>query len=30
MLRLAALSLDEPERTVRVLTGALLVCGGAC
>ena len=28
MLRLRALSLDEPERTMRVLTGALLACGG--
>jgi hypothetical protein len=28
MLRLTALSLDEPRRIVRVLTGALLACGG--
>jgi len=28
MLRLTALSPEEPERTVRVLTGALLACGG--
>jgi hypothetical protein len=28
MLRLRALSLDQPERTMRVLTGALLACGG--
>jgi hypothetical protein len=28
MLRLTALSADEPARTVRLLTGALLACGG--
>jgi len=28
MLRLTALSPDDPARTVRVLTGALLACGG--
>ena len=28
MLRLTALSPDDPERTVRMLTGALLACGG--
>jgi len=28
MLRLTALSPDDPGRTVRVLTGALLACGG--
>ncbi|HEX3473167.1 MAG TPA: hypothetical protein VHT28_18450 [Silvibacterium sp.] len=28
ILRLTALSPDEPEKTVRVLTGALLACGG--
>lgn len=28
MLRLTALSADDPARTVRVLTGALLACGG--
>lgn len=27
-LRLTALSADEPERLVRILTGALLACGG--
>ena len=28
MLRLTALSQDEPEKAVRILTGALLACGG--
>lgn len=28
LLRLSALSSDEPERTMRLLTGALLACGG--
>jgi hypothetical protein len=28
MRRLTALSLEEPERAVRLLTGALLACGG--
>lgn len=28
MLRLTALSREEPERTVRLLSGALLACGG--
>jgi hypothetical protein len=28
MLRLTALSADEPERLVRFVTGALLACGG--
>jgi hypothetical protein len=28
MLRLTALSTEDPARTVRVLTGALLACGG--
>ena len=28
MLRLTALSPEDPARTVRVLTGALLACGG--
>src|SRR5271165_6515869 len=28
MLRLTALSREEPERMVRLLTGALLACGG--
>ncbi|HTY82690.1 MAG TPA: hypothetical protein VMB19_00655 [Silvibacterium sp.] len=28
MLRLTAMSADDPARTVRMLTGALLACGG--